>query len=56
MRRLIHNLSGASGVFGHAALSAAAMAIDDCYAADKTPEPELFDALDARLVEVIGLG
>lgn len=53
LRNMVHNLSGAAGTFGYPALSAAAMAIDDCYAAGATPEPDLFAVLEVELVAIV---
>lgn len=53
LRSLVHNLSGAAGTFGYPALSAAAMAIDDCYASGMMPEAPLFTVLEAELVAIL---
>lgn len=53
---MIHNLSGAAGTFGYPALSAAAMAIDDVYAAGARPDPDLFAALQAELARIVNVG
>lgn len=55
LRSLVHNLSGAAGTFGYPALSAAAMAIDDCYASGVVPERSLFSVLETELVLVTGV-
>lgn len=50
---LAHNLAGAAGTFGHAALSEAAMAIDDRYVAGETPDRDQLALLERRLVAVV---
>lgn len=47
--RIAHNMTDAAGIFGLAALSAAAAAVDDRFSSGRTPEPELLDALEAEL-------
>jgi HPt (histidine-containing phosphotransfer) domain-containing protein len=49
LKLLAHNLAGAAGLFGHAALGEAAMAIDDRYAGGDTPDPEQLALLEHRL-------
>ncbi|CAN5351103.1 hypothetical protein BH10PSE2_BH10PSE2_28510 [soil metagenome] len=38
LRHIVHGLAGAAGIFGYAALSRAALEIDDLYADGHTPE------------------
>lgn len=45
LRRLAHNTAGAAGTFGFAALSRAAIVVDDCYARGETPDPDAFRRL-----------
>ncbi len=52
LRLLVHNLAGAAGTFGYGPLSAAAMAIDDCYASGAPPDETQIALLDDRLSEV----
>jgi HPt (histidine-containing phosphotransfer) domain-containing protein len=52
LMRVVHNLAGAAGIFGFAALSAAAAVIDDGFASGRTPDPKLLDALEAELAAV----
>lgn len=47
--RLVHNLAGAAGIFGYAALSATAMALDDGFASGRRPDADLLDALEVQL-------
>ena len=54
LRRLAHNIAGAAGTFGYAALSAAAGAVDDCYALNRVPDTQLLDILDRELAAVAG--
>jgi HPt (histidine-containing phosphotransfer) domain-containing protein len=51
LRALAHNMAGAAGTFGYAALSEAAMAVDDRYAAGQAPEPAQLALLEQRLIE-----
>lgn len=52
LQTLAHGLAGAAGTFGYAQLSAAALAVDDCFVAGATPDAALLAALEDRLVEV----
>ncbi len=49
LRRLVHSVAGAAGTFGFPALSAAAIAIDDDYAAGREPEGDAFARLEREL-------
>lgn len=51
LRTLAHNMAGAAGTFGYAALSAAARAIDDQYVVGRTPTHEQLALLERKLVE-----
>ena len=51
LRTLAHNMAGAAGTFGYAALSEAAMAVDDRYVAGGTPDAAQLALLEQRLVE-----
>jgi HPt (histidine-containing phosphotransfer) domain-containing protein len=49
LRRLAHSVAGAAGTFGFAALSEAAIVIDDDYVAGRTPKPAAFERLEHEL-------
>lgn len=53
LRRLAHNLAGAAGLFGHAELSRAAMAIDDRFAAGETPDMAQILVLETHMRAVV---
>lgn len=52
LQALAHGLAGAAGTFGYPRLSAAALAVDDCFVAGCTPDAALLATLEDRLVEV----
>lgn len=56
LRTLAHNMAGAAGTFGYAALSDAAMAIDDRYVAGQAPDAAQLALLEQRLVEAADEG
>lgn len=56
LRALAHNIAGAAGTFGYPALSEAAMAVDDRYAAGEAPDAPQLAVLEQRLVEAAGAG
>lgn len=56
LRALAHNMAGAAGTFGHAALSEAAMAIDDRYVQGQLPDQAQLALLERRLVEAAESG
>ncbi len=56
LRMLAHNMAGAAGTFGYAALSEAAMAVDDRYAAGDAPDAGQLALLERRLAEAAEVG
>lgn len=52
LERTVHGLAGAAGVFGHAEIGAAALALDADFAADRAPDRARLEAL-VRLLEAL---
>lgn len=52
LRHLVHSLAGAAGTFGFPALSEAAGAIDDDYAAGRVPRQSALEQLEHELEAV----
>lgn len=52
LRGLIHDLSGAAGIFGYPSVSDAARVIDDRHAADQAPDDDQIATLLNRLAEI----
>lgn len=52
LRRLVHNLAGTAGTFGYAALSCAAIEVDDQMAAGRPADKASLDRLKERLDDV----
>lgn len=52
LRRLVHNLAGTAGTFGHAALSCAAIEVDDQMAAGQPANKASLERLKERLDEI----
>ena len=52
LERTVHGLAGSAGLFGHAEIGAAALALDADFAADRPPERAGLEAL-IRLLEAL---
>ncbi|WP_271083841.1 Hpt domain-containing protein [Brevundimonas sp. NIBR11] len=51
LRMLAHNMAGAAGTFGYAALGAAAMAVDDRYVVGDLPDADQLILLEHLLAQ-----